>query len=102
MILDFYISPCFLLVLLYFQNHDGLPQKAGFPQAALNEIHGAWYDPSNPVVMMDGQLRTDYFQWLCEWEERSDLCLVLGTSLSGMNADRMVHRAYSRAAKTKA
>ena len=32
------------------QNHDGLPQKAGFPQEQLNEIHGAWYDPSNPVV----------------------------------------------------
>ena len=26
------------------QNHDGLPQKAGLPQAALNEIHGAWCD----------------------------------------------------------
>ena len=36
--------------LQYFvqQNHDGLPQKAGFPQSALNEIHGSWYDPANP------------------------------------------------------
>jgi hypothetical protein len=24
------------------QNHDGLPQKAGMPQGAINEIHGAW------------------------------------------------------------
>ena len=24
------------------QNHDGLPQKAGFPQWLLNEIHGSW------------------------------------------------------------
>jgi NAD-dependent SIR2 family protein deacetylase len=24
------------------QNHDGLPQKAGFPPEHLNEIHGAW------------------------------------------------------------
>ena len=24
------------------QNHDGLPQKAGLPQYAINEIHGAW------------------------------------------------------------
>ena len=31
------------------QNHDGLPQKAGFPQKFINEIHGAWFDPSNPV-----------------------------------------------------
>lgn len=28
------------------------PRKAGFPQEALNEIHGAWFDPSNPVVPM--------------------------------------------------
>lgn len=25
------------------QNHDGLPQKACFPQEKINEIHGAWY-----------------------------------------------------------
>jgi NAD-dependent SIR2 family protein deacetylase len=30
------------------QNHDGLLQKSGFPQHAINEIHGAWFDPSNP------------------------------------------------------
>ena len=24
------------------QNHDGLPQKAGFPQENINEIHGSW------------------------------------------------------------
>ncbi len=72
------------------QNHDGLPQKAGFPQEWLNEIHGAWYDPSNPVVPMTGALRGDLFSWL-EWLEGvSDFALVLGTSLSGMNADRVV------------
>ena len=72
------------------QNHDGLPQKAGFPQEWLNEIHGAWYDPSNPVVAMEGALRQDLFQWL-EWlVEVTDFVLVLGTSLSGMNADRIV------------
>lgn len=27
------------------QNHDGLPQKAGYPQEHINEIHGAWFDP---------------------------------------------------------
>lgn len=32
------------------QNHDGLPQKAGMPQHLLNEIHGAWFDPSNPGI----------------------------------------------------
>ena len=72
------------------QNHDGLPQKAGFSQACLNEIHGAWFDPSNPVVPMSGSLRGDLFQWMLDEEQRADLVIALGTSLSGMNADRMV------------
>ena len=70
------------------QNHDGLPQKAGFPQEKMNEIHGAWYDPSNPVVQFSGSLRSDLFKWMLEIEQQTDLCLCLGTSLSGMNADR--------------
>ena len=81
------------------QNHDGLPQKAGFPQHALNEIHGAWFDPSNPVVKMDGDLRDDLFALLEEEERRVDLCLALGTSLCGMNADRIPERAARRALK---
>jgi len=72
------------------QNHDGLPQKAGYPQHAINEIHGGWYDPSNPVVPMSGQLRGDLFQWMLDWEQETDLVLALGSSLCGMNADRMV------------
>jgi len=71
------------------QNHDGLPQKAGFPQGDLNEIHGAWYDPSNPVVPMDGTLRADLIERMLDWEDRVDLCLALGSSMVGMNADRM-------------
>lgn len=43
------------------QNHDGLPQKAGWPQEDLIEIHGSWYDPSNPVVCYDGSLRSDLY-----------------------------------------
>lgn len=71
------------------QNHDGLPQKAGFPQCDINEIHGAIYDPSNPVVPMSGTLRPDLIEWMLEWEDKADLCLALGTSMVGMNADRM-------------
>eukprot|EP00239_Pterosperma_sp_CCMP1384_P004047 CAMPEP_0197851094 /NCGR_PEP_ID=MMETSP1438-20131217/17239_1 /TAXON_ID=1461541 /ORGANISM="Pterosperma sp., Strain CCMP1384" /LENGTH=323 /DNA_ID=CAMNT_0043464571 /DNA_START=269 /DNA_END=1236 /DNA_ORIENTATION=+ len=71
------------------QNHDGLPQKAGLPQHAINEIHGAWFDPSNPVVKMSGNLREDLYSHLLELEAGCDLCLALGTSLSGMNADRI-------------
>lgn len=78
------------------QNHDGLPQKAGFPQAKINEIHGALQDPSNPVVQFNGSLRNDLFEWLLATEERTDLVLCLGTSLSGMNADRVASSAARR------
>ncbi len=71
------------------QNHDGLPQKSGFSQSKMNEIHGAWFDPSNPVVKFSGNLRDDLFTQMQEAEQKTDLCLCLGTSLSGMNADRM-------------
>jgi len=84
------------------QNHDGLPQKSGFPQEKINEIHGAWFDPSNPVVMFGGQLRSDLFQRLVEEEKKVDLCLCLGTSLSGMNADRTAHTPAKKSAKGKA
>ena len=79
------------------QNHDGLPQKAGYPQHALNEIHGAWYDPSNPVVRMSGSLRDDLFKSMLRWEQEADLCLTLGTSLAGMNADRIAISTAQRA-----
>lgn len=82
------------------QNHDGLPQKAGYPQHGLNEIHGAWYDPSNPVVKMEGQLRADLFQGLLDWEKKADLVLAFGTSLAGMNADRLVTSCGRKARST--
>lgn len=69
------------------QNHDGLPQKAGFPQEHLNEIHGSLFDPSNPVVPMGGSLRHDLHSMMSDWEKRTDLCLALGTSMVGMAAD---------------
>jgi hypothetical protein len=71
------------------QNHDGLPQKAGFPQQDMIEIHGSWYDPSNPVVCYDGALKPILFNRMKEAADTSDLVIVLGTSLSGLNSDRM-------------
>jgi len=88
-----------LLHHLVQQNHDGLPQKSGFPQEKINEIHGAWYDPSNPVVQFSESLRSDLFNWMLEAEQRVDLCLCLGTSLSGMNADRMAKSPAKRSRK---
>jgi len=84
------------------QNHDGLPQKAGMPQAGVNEIHGAWFDPSNPVVPMDGTLRPDLVAALEDAIERTDLCLVAGTSLCGMNADRIASTTARRARRDTA
>ena len=84
------------------QNHDGLPQKAGYPQEKINEIHGAWFDPSNPVVQFSGSLRSDLFQWMIDWEKKADLCFCLGTSLSGMNADRMANTPAKKSLKDKA
>ena len=78
------------------QNHDGLPQKAGFPQHLINEIHGAWFDPSNPVVPMDGSLRDDLFARMLKDEQKADLVLTIGTSLCGMNADRVVRTAAAK------
>lgn len=78
------------------QNHDRLAQKAGYPTEALNEIHGAWGDNKNPVKMMDDQLRPDLLEWMEAWEEHCTLCLALGTSLCGMNADRVADAAALR------
>jgi len=71
------------------QNHDGLPQKAGFPQEDINEIHGSWYDPSNPVVKYSGSLKEEQYPWMQEEASTADLVLVLGTSLGGLNADQV-------------
>jgi hypothetical protein len=79
------------------QNHDGLLQKAGVPQELVNEIHGSWFDPGNPVVKMTECVRDDLYQDTCLVEEEADLVLVLGSSLAGMNADRIVHACARRA-----
>lgn len=46
---------------------------------------------------MKGSLRDDLFSRLQEWEMQADLCLTLGTSLSGMNADRVAISTAERA-----
>lgn len=78
------------------QNHDGLAQRAGYPQEKLNEIHGSWFDKKNPVVLMDDSLRPDLHRWLEEWAEKSDLVLAMGTSMSGMTADRIATSVTAR------
>merc|ERR1712100_307074 len=82
------------------QNHDGLPQKAGVPQGVMNEIHGGWFDPSNPVVSMKGSLLEDLFSDLLECERQADLVLAIGSSLCGMNADRLVSTCANRARRS--
>eukprot|EP00325_Prymnesiales_sp_UTEX-LB-985_P024831 CAMPEP_0174718066 /NCGR_PEP_ID=MMETSP1094-20130205/27960_1 /TAXON_ID=156173 /ORGANISM="Chrysochromulina brevifilum, Strain UTEX LB 985" /LENGTH=384 /DNA_ID=CAMNT_0015918095 /DNA_START=43 /DNA_END=1197 /DNA_ORIENTATION=- len=77
------------------QNHDSLPQKAGYPQHCLNEIHGSMHDPANPIVPYEGTLRNDLFDWLHEWQTRADLVVAMGTSLSGFNVDSIADAAGS-------
>lgn len=81
------------------QNHDGLPQKAGYPQETLNEVHGSWYDPANPVVKYSGSLHSKAYPWMVEDAETADLVIVLGTSLGGLNADQVATNAAERSAK---
>ena len=88
-----------LIHRLIQQNHDGLPQKAGYPQHAINEIHGSLYAPDNPVVPMSGTLRKDLLEDVLACEARADLVLACGTSLGGMNADRVVHSCAGRASR---
>jgi hypothetical protein len=78
------------------QNHDGLPQKAGYPQECINEIHGSWYDPCNPVVKYSGTLHDRAFPWMEDDALTADLVLVLGTSLGGLNADQVCTRTAER------
>ena len=40
-----------------WRHGSGLPQKAGFPQEKICEVHGSWFDPSNPVVKYSGSLQ---------------------------------------------
>merc|ERR1719409_2209117 len=80
------------------QNHDGLPQKAGFPQERINEIHGSWYDPSNPVVKYSGSLKEAEAEWMERETVEADLVLVLGTSLGGLYADQVATECAERAA----
>lgn len=81
------------------QNHDGLPQKAGWPQERINEVHGSWFDPSNPVVKYSGSLMDELYEDMVEQAETAELVLVMGTSLSGLNADQMALKAARRAGR---
>ena len=56
---------------------------------AINEIHGSWYDPSNPVVKYHGELHDDLEPWMIKESETADLVIVLGTSLGGLYADQV-------------
>jgi len=78
------------------QNHDRLAQKAGFPQERINEVHGSWFDPSNPEVKYSGTLRGDLFEDMENQAEIADLVIVMGTSLTGLNADQCVEKTADR------
>ena len=64
-------------------NYDGLAQKAGCPQEQVAELHGSWFDPSNPIIGKGGKMRQDLALRLGQAAEAADLVLVLGSSLTG-------------------
>ena len=64
-------------------NYDGLAQKAGCPQEKVAELHGSWFDPSNPILGRRGTIQKDLALRLEEAAETADLVLVMGSSLSG-------------------
>lgn len=68
------------------------------PQESINEIHGGWFDPSNPVVPMTSRLRQDLVTRLRQSTDSSDLVIAMGTSLSGVAADQLVSIVGRRAA----
>ena len=77
-------------------NYDGLAQKAGCPQSAINEVHGSWYDPSNPVLKSKGMIREDLFDRMVGDSETADLVLALGTSLRGTSCDVVAQASAER------
>ena len=61
-----------------------LAQRAGCLQTHVTDVHGSWYDPSNPVVKSSGCIRGDVYERMLTESLSADLTLALGTSLSGM------------------
>ena len=77
-------------------NYDGLLQKAGCPQEAVHEVHGSWFDPANPALKPGGQPRPDIWQRCLGLLDKADLCVVIGTSLSGLDTDLIAEAASRR------
>ena len=69
---------------------------SGYPQEDVVEVHGSWYDPANPVICYEGTLRRDVFTRMKEAKFSADLVLVIGTSLSGLNCDKVAMEASDR------
>lgn len=65
------------------------------------KIHGSWFDPSNPTVKMDQELRGDLWSDVIHWSQKIDLCFSIGTSLCGMEADCLNHIPSNRMIEEK-
>ena len=66
-------------------NYDGLAQKAGCPQEKVAELHGSWFDPSNPQLGKRGTMRPDLQERVRKAAEAADLILVVGSTLSNIS-----------------
>ena len=46
---------------------------------------------------MDDTIKKENYDRLIEWESKADLCLSLGTSMCGMNSDRVASNTANKA-----
>mmetsp|Transcript_12939 Transcript_12939/g.34532 ORF Transcript_12939/g.34532 Transcript_12939/m.34532 type:complete len:193 (+) Transcript_12939:3448-4026(+) len=61
-----------------------------------DRVH-SWFDARNPVVKMNGSLRSDLYARMCHWASTAHVVLALGTSLSGLAADMVPEECARRA-----
>ena len=67
---------------------DGLAQKAGCPQQKVVEVHGSWYDPSNPVLRQGGVVRSDIRERLSDLQVRTQSGWMIRDSRDSMELTR--------------
>ena len=47
----------------------------------MNEIHGSWFDPSNPVVKYSGSLQTELFEGMVRRPHSTPAAFLLSQAL---------------------
>ena len=61
-------------------------------QSKLLELSGSWFDPSNPVLKRKDKPRSDIYERAESIGNKTDLVLVLGSSLTSSSGTRTMPR----------